>query len=180
MQQHPTDADARPSHPRQGQPPAVPLLPSVEASIERIDRRVAHSRRDHAALALLAVALGPVTLADGTPQPQMAPALAQEFTRRLRARVRCTDDVWQSGPDEWVVLLPLCRPEGARAAARRLTSLLSAPYGLDGTLLLTRARLGMANLRVDGDSGSALLATAQAALDFEEARQVGRRSVSDA
>lgn len=170
------DADNRP--PRAAPPQVVPFLRGMDASIECIERRVARARRDHTALALVAVALGPVTTADGTPAAHHAPALATEFTRRLRSRVRGADDLWQCAEDEWIAILANCRVEGARAAARRLAAALGAPYGLETGLLVTRARVGIATLGDDGDTGTGLLATAQAALDFEEARIVSLRGGS--
>lgn len=155
--------------PRNTVPPAVTRLEDTAAVLERIERHVARARRAQAPLALLAVALGPVATIDGHPVPGHAPALAHELTRRLRARIRQHDDVWRWGDDEWIAVLPGCRPEGARGARQRLLAALAAPYRLEAGLLHTVPRLGLACLGAYADDAAGLLAGAQAALDFDDA-----------
>lgn len=145
----------------------VPRLDDAAVALERIERHVLRARRLQAPLALVAVALGPVSTIDGLAAPQHAPALAHEFTRRLRARVREVDELWRQGDDEWIALLPGCRSEGARTARQRLVAALAAPYRLDSGLMCTLPRIGIACLGADGADAAALLARAQGALEFD-------------
>jgi GGDEF domain-containing protein len=167
---------AEPSLPRTAAPPNVPRLDDTNAIVDRIERHVARARRAHAPLALLAVALGPVSTIDGHPAPEHAPALALELTRRLRGRVRLLDDLWRWGDDEWIAVLPGCRAEGARNARQRLVAALAAPYRLDAGLLCTVPRIGLACLGGDAGDAAGLLAGAQAALDFDDAASANRRA----
>lgn len=170
-----------PSTPSAAAPPArassraaVPRLDEPDAALERIERHVLRARRLQAPLSLVAVALGPVTTIDGLAAPQHAPAVAHEFTRRLRARLREVDDVWRQGDDEWIALLPGCRAEGARGARQRLVAALAAPYRLDAGLMCTLPRIGIACLGPDAADAPGLLARAQGALDFDP--PAGRRA----
>lgn len=153
---------------RSPDPAAVPRLANLDETVLRIEREIARARRDHQPLALLAVALGPVTALDGQPAPLQAPALAAQFTHRLRGRLRAADRVWQCADDEWIALLPGCEPAAARCVAQRLAQVLGAPYALGAAALRTRTRVGVASLRADGDHAVALLTAAQALLDFDE------------
>ena len=161
------------SRERAGPPLEVPRLDGMGPTLARIDRHVARARRDAAPLLLLAVALGPVLAREGGPARQHVGELAREFTRRLRAQLRGTDDVWQFAEGDWIAVLPGCLPEHARPVRRRLVAWLGSPFRLSAGLLVTSPRIGVASLQGEVDSAAALLASAQAALDADEVLAVG-------
>jgi hypothetical protein len=175
-----------PAPPRSTDPPDVPSLGGTAESLERIDRHLRGARRSRMTLALLAVSLGRAHTPDGVPVPHAPPALAREFSRRLRTRIRGTDDLWRCAEDEWVAVLHGCRSEGARLARLRLVRALAEPFRLDGVLLCCSPRIGLAGLACltgaggpctpvdEVESAGALLARAQSALDFDPPPELRR------
>lgn len=160
---------------RAAPPLEVQRLDGVGPTLTRIDRHVARARRDAAPLLLLAVALGPVLARDGGNARQHVGELTREFTRRLRAQLRGNDDVWQFTNEDWIAVLPDCRPEFERPVRRRLVTWLGSPFRLSAGLLVTCPRIGVASLSGEVDSAAALLASAQSALDADEVLAAGRR-----
>lgn len=153
----------------------VPRIDAIDASLARIERHLRDARRAPMALSLVAVALGPVHTPDGA--PSSAAALARAFGQRLRGRSRASDDLWCIGEGEWIAVLPGCRPEGARQVRRRWVRMLAEPFRVEAGLLCTTPRIGLAWLSTSLDHAGALLAAAQAALDFDEPlHEPGRRA----
>lgn len=172
----PLAGERRHDRPRPGAGPLpVPLplsLPLPGAGnpatlLATIDRHLALARRAGQHLALLAVAIQPRQAADDTAAAAagdaVAEALATEFGRRLRARVRATDTVlWQGGCDH-VLLLQPCRQVGALAARQRLLKALGGPYLLGPLQLDITATIGCASFPAAGETSALLLAAALAA-----------------
>src|SRR5262249_18732261 len=94
---------------------------------------------------------------------------------RLRDCVREDDLVARVGGDEFGVLLPRVRQEGAIRIAGKILGRLRQPFGVDGHQLHASASVGAAVYPVDGRSAEALLKSADGAM--YRAKQSGRDTV---
>jgi len=99
-----------------------------------------------------------------------------EVANRLRSAVREGDLVARFGGDEFVVLqVGLYQPQGAGFLAEQLIRVLSDPYRIDGSVLNSGARIGIAISPPDTEDYDNLIASADYAL--YKAKEDGRNSV---
>ncbi len=99
--------------------------------------------------------------------------LLQEVARRIRTSLRAQDEAARLGGDEFVVLIEDIDQQAAPArVAHALLERIRAPLGLDGKPLHVTASIGICVFPEDGDSPTALLKNADAAMYL--AKQSGR------
>ncbi|RDL52145.1 Response regulator PleD [Ensifer sp. M14] len=102
----------------------------------------------------------------------------REFAGRIRATVRGADLACRFGGEEFVVVMPDTSPEMAATVAERLRHIIeSQPFSIphaDGALVIT-ASMGIAGLKLEGDTTEALLKRADTAL--YQAKNEGRNRV---
>ncbi len=102
----------------------------------------------------------------------------REFASRIRSTVRGADLACRFGGEEFVVVMPDTPPEMAAAVAERLRRIIeSQPFSIphaDGALVIT-ASMGIAGLKLEGDTTEALLKRADKAL--YQAKNEGRNRV---
>lgn len=87
-----------------------------------------------------------------------------EVGKRLRAAVRAVDTVSRMGGDEFLVVLPSCRPAEAAQVAEKLIAVSSQPYRIGSHTLSATLSIGIATFPGDGDSFDALYQHADAAM----------------
>jgi diguanylate cyclase (GGDEF)-like protein len=87
--------------------------------------------------------------------------LMQALSRRLRNRVRSTDEVVQVGEDSFAVLLPLAGGTEAAMVEDRLQQALKGAYGLDGLLVHASLSMGSATFPEAGRQATDLAETAR-------------------
>lgn len=102
----------------------------------------------------------------------------REFASRIRSTVRGADLACRFGGEEFVVVMPDTPPEMAAAVAERLRHIIeSQPFSIphaDGALVIT-ASMGIAGMKLEGDTAEALLKRADMAL--YQAKNEGRNRV---
>lgn len=127
--------DRRAPPPGRVAPPAqVNELPSLDDFQRLLERLALRCRRENQALSALLLQVHPDPDADAA----LVLQLLAECARRLRSRVRSSDDVacWQG--TQFGVLLPRCDALNAPAVLARLTRFAGGPYRLGERLLHLR------------------------------------------
>ena len=142
----------------------------------QINRQLADSRRQRAALAVLAVAADAVRLLDPSGQfgdladADVAERTLDHLAQRMRTRVRSTDRVVRIG--HRCLGLVLCGAPGRLASEieSRLVPGLVGPYRVDAVQTVVQLRSAVAVHPQDGTSGEALLRTLSAIVDHPAVR----------
>jgi diguanylate cyclase (GGDEF)-like protein/PAS domain S-box-containing protein len=144
---------------------ALTGLPNRLLMNDRINQAIHRARRHGEKFALLFIDLDRFKLINDTLGHEVGDALLVQVAERCHQVVRESDTVSRQGGDEFVVLLAgLTTAQDARHIAQKLTKALSRPYLLDNHELAVTASLGIAMYPGDGESASALMRNADAAM----------------
>jgi two-component system, cell cycle response regulator len=137
-------------------------------------RDVARARRERRGLALVMLDLDLFKKVNDRFGHRVGDDVLAQFTARLQAAVRATDELFRYGGEEFALLLPeLSQSGGAVAAARCVEATAAQPFDAGRERLPITCSAGVAELEAtDADSGVDLLARADAAL--YEAKHAGR------
>ena len=117
---------------------ALTGLPNRRLLLDRLQRSIAASQRNHSHGALLFIDLDNFKDLNDTLGHDMGDQLLTQVAQRLVACVRETDTVARFGGDEFVVMLEALAPEAPDAAAQteavaeKLLNSLNRPFELDG------------------------------------------------
>lgn len=154
-------ADPTPPELRPAPQADVPRVGTLEAVGLQLSRPVARSRRQGSRLTVIWIEAA-LHARRGAPWPDGArEALMQALSRRLRNRVRGSDEVLQVGDDSFAVVLPLASVAEAVLIEERLQQALRGSYGVDGMLMQSALRMGSATFPDVGRSGLELAALAR-------------------
>jgi diguanylate cyclase (GGDEF)-like protein len=141
--------------------------------LERVNEAATRSQRTHRKFALMYIDLDRFKDVNDTLGHVAGDAVLCEAGRRLRATVRSDDAAARFGGDEFAVLLAeIASPSEVEEVARRVSAELSAPYAADEREVTISASIGIAVFPEDGNSVSAVLGCADAAL--YRAKEQGR------
>jgi two-component system cell cycle response regulator len=147
-------------------------LPGVDeyaAMLRRIDEELARTRRDDAPLSIALVHLEGLDDARRLGGSKLCDAMLREAARRLRASLRPYDGLGWAAGDEFLVTMPKTSPVHVDTVLERLCGILAAdPLTYAGMRYSLSATIGGAT--GCAESGSQLLAAAQAALDAARAQ----------
>jgi two-component system cell cycle response regulator len=134
--------------------------------LETLDKELERSRRVGSACSVILVDLDHFKRVNDTHGHAAGDAVLQHAASTLRSILRPYDLVGRYGGEEFVVVLPGCDAEGARAAAERLrTSMASASVAVGETTVRVTCSLGVAVGGMGTERGrDALLEAADAAL----------------
>lgn len=140
----PAEADAFPALPRVPPAAPVPHLPDGAAlDAWFVQNGARHRRLGRSTLALRAVAVA----GDPALDAETHAALMRACARRLRSRVRATDEVVSVGADAFGVLLVGAPSHAGAMVAARLAQACAHPFGVGDRLLALRLEVAPAGER---------------------------------
>jgi diguanylate cyclase (GGDEF)-like protein len=140
---------------------------------ERLEEAFARLRRYDEGFAILCLDLDRFKVINDTLGHTVGDALLKSVAERLRTSVRATDMVARLGGDEFAIIrLDPHQPSNADDLARRIVSLIGAPYDLNGHRIVISASIGVAVAPTDGASSEQLARNADIAL--YRAKDLGR------
>lgn len=146
-------------------------LPNRALFLDRLRSSLHRAQRDSLRLAILYLDMDHFKHINDTYGHTTGDHLLREVAHRLRQCVRETDTVGRLGGDEFAVLLDnIGRQEDATLVAEKILVNLSAPYLLDGKMLISAPSLGIAVYPEHGQNDLQLIRHA------DEAMYVAKRS----
>lgn len=144
---------------------ALTGLPNRLLMSDRIDQALRRASRENEKFALLFIDLDRFKNINDTLGHDVGDGLLIQVAERCHRVVRESDTVSRQGGDEFVILLnDLKSPQDARHIALKLIEVLGQPYQLDQHELAVTASIGIAMYPGDGDTPSALMRCADAAM----------------
>lgn len=144
---------------------ALTKLPNRSLLVDRLDRSLAHAKRNGTACAVLFVDLDRFKEINDTFGHAAGDVLLQAVAERLTGCVRDEDTVARLSGDEFVVLLPhLSGPEHVIAVAERVLKAIGQPVTVAEERLLLSASIGIAVHPHDGDTALEVMGRADAAM----------------
>jgi diguanylate cyclase (GGDEF)-like protein/PAS domain S-box-containing protein len=149
-------------------------LPNRALLAEQLERLLAQARWSGRGLAILFLDLDDFKGVNDRLGHPTGDRLLQEVAQRLRDCLREDDDVARVGGDEFILLLPQVRPEGAARIAGKVLAEMQKPFQLDGEQLHVTTSVGIAHFPEDGDNAEALLRNADSAM--YRAKQLGKNA----
>lgn len=131
-------------------------LDSRQALGAQVSRQLARCRRQSAPLSVIWVEAQLHARGGDCPQATRE-ALMQALSRRLRNRVRGSDEVMRVAEEGFAVVLPLVGKADAALVQVRLLQALKGCYGVDGLQMHAELHLGTATFPDSGGSGDELV-----------------------
>lgn len=132
----------------------IPRVDSLEAFGLQVARQLSRCRRQGGQLTVIWIDAALQLRARQAASTESArQALAQALSRRLRNRVRGSDEVTQVGEESFAVVLPLTGQPEAALVEERLQQALKGSYEVDGQLMHASLSLGSATFPDVGQSG---------------------------
>ncbi|GAB2684524.1 sensor domain-containing protein [Thalassiella azotivora] len=144
---------------------ALTGLPNRTLAHDRIERALAHARRDRTVTAVLLLDLDDFKAVNDTLGHGAGDRLLQTLARRFEGAVRAGDTVARLGGDEFVVVCEgLSRPEDVAGPAEALLAACRDDLSLDGRCLSVTVSIGVAVSRCGEGDTERLLAEADLAM----------------
>lgn len=161
-------------------------LPKLEAFLESTVAHSATLKETRSSGAALHIYLENLKNINGSMGRDHGNRLLQAFARKLEDCIRSTDairsafgtnvrtSIARTGGDKFSVFLgPLENPQHAAVLARRIIIDTSEPFKLDGQLLFTTAKIGIAIFPEDANDPQTLLNNAETAMSYARAQSSG-------
>jgi diguanylate cyclase (GGDEF)-like protein/PAS domain S-box-containing protein len=144
---------------------ALTGLPNRYLLMERLDRLIARTEREHRPLAVMFLDLDRFKSINDSYGHNVGDGLLRTVADKLKALVRFSDTVARLGGDEFVILLdnPANRDEVAHVAARIIATI-NEPMTFCGTTVQVGASLGIATHPIHGLTPTALIENADKAM----------------
>lgn len=150
-------------------------LPNRNLFNDRLEQALLNARRFERNTAVILVDIDRFRLINDTLGPPAGDEVLIEFARRLSLQMREGDTVGRLAGDEFgFVMASLGQERDAIALAQRMQDAIAVPFDVDGQALVITASIGISVGPKNGDSGAALLKSAEAAL--LRAKQAGRNT----
>ena len=149
-------------------------LPNRRLLNDRLDRAAAVSARTGLPLGLLLLDIDRFKDVNDTLGHPRGDALLVQVAQRLTDVIREADTVARLGGDEFAILLPVIDSvAAAELLARRVKSVFSTPFDLDGLILHVDSSMGLAVLPDHADDVTTLMARADIAMYTAKAAGLG-------
>ena len=144
---------------------ALTDLPNRTLLLERLDRQIAMSTREHRELAVMFLDLDGFKPVNDTLGHEVGDDVLKVVAQRLLTVVRQTDTVARLGGDEFVIILdnPMNRDEVAHIASRILATV-NEPMSLRGKTAQVGTSIGIAMFPADGETPADLIKNADTAM----------------
>ena len=140
-------------------------LPNRTLLVDRLERSIAHARRNGRAVGVLFIDLDHFKEVNDSFGHAAGDALLQRVSHRLMACVRDEDTVARLSGDEFVMLLPhLAKADEVVLVAERVLEAFGEPMTVAGERMLVTGSVGVAVFPNDGETAEAVLASADAAM----------------
>jgi diguanylate cyclase (GGDEF)-like protein/PAS domain S-box-containing protein len=140
-------------------------LPNRLLLRDRLEHAIAAAQRNRTQVGVLFFDLDHFKAINDSYGHHMGDALLREIARRTTGCVREIDTVCRLGGDEFVLVLPELREAAdAGAVARKLLTLLSQPYSIEGHRLRITPTLGISIYPRDGADADTLMRNADTAM----------------
>jgi diguanylate cyclase (GGDEF)-like protein len=140
-------------------------LPNRMLFTDRLDRAIAHARRNDLPVGVLFVDLDRFKDVNDTFGHAAGDQLLDTVARRLLDCARDEDTVARLGGDEFAILLPHLRsPSDVVVVAQRILDALGEPVSVAGKRMLAGGSIGVAVFPEDGATAPEVLASADAAM----------------
>lgn len=144
---------------------ALTALPNRALLVDRLERSIAHARRNGRAVGVLFIDLDRFKEVNDTFGHAAGDDLLQRVSRRLTTCVRDEDTVARLSGDEFVILLPhLAAAEEVVLVAQRVLEAFGEPLSVAGERMLVGGSIGVAVFPNDGETAEDVLASADAAM----------------
>jgi diguanylate cyclase (GGDEF)-like protein/PAS domain S-box-containing protein len=140
-------------------------LPNRRMFQDRFNHALALAHRENRRVCLLFLDLDKFKDVNDTQGHRFGDSLLQAVATRLSGNMRESDTLARVGGDEFVIILSsVCDQESASTAARRIVSLFSQPFEIEGRLTHSSASIGIAMYPDDGLDCDTLLKCADNAM----------------
>jgi diguanylate cyclase (GGDEF)-like protein len=150
-------------------------LPNRTLLYDRLDRALAHARRNSKAVTVMFVDLDRFKEVNDTFGHAAGDELLSQTAFRLKACLRDEDTVARLGGDEFALLLPHVNGfEGSVTVAERVMQAFKAPFSLAEQRMVVTPSMGVAIYPEDGRGTQELLANADTAM--YRAKEMGRNT----
>jgi diguanylate cyclase (GGDEF)-like protein len=144
---------------------ALTGLPNRTLFYDRLGQSLARAHREGESIAVLFIDLDGFKLINDTLGHDSGDILLREVADRIMSCVRESDTVARMGGDEFTVILMNIRPPlSSEYVARKIIDALTLPFMLNGKESCITASVGIAIYPDNGDSASALVKLADAAM----------------
>ncbi len=153
---------------------ALTGLPNRSLLADRVGQALSRVERNAESLALIFMDIDRFKNVNDSLGHRIGDELLIQVAGRLRHVLRDEDTVSRLGGDEFILVLPSTRAEGAAHVAEKVLKALSAPYHIEHHELNVTASLGIALYPGDGNNYDALSMCADAAM--YRAKQGGRNT----
>jgi diguanylate cyclase (GGDEF)-like protein/PAS domain S-box-containing protein len=149
-------------------------LPNRALLAEQLERLLAQARWSGRGLAVLFLDLDDFKGVNDSLGHPVGDRLLQEVAQRLRDCLREDDAVARVGGDEFILLLPHVRSEGAARIAGKVLAEMQKPFRMDGHERHVTTSVGIALFPEHGDDADTLLRNADGAMYW--AKEVGKNA----
>jgi diguanylate cyclase (GGDEF)-like protein/PAS domain S-box-containing protein len=154
---------------------ALTGLPNRQLFNDRLERALAHARRNRLKLALLFLDLDNFKSINDSLGHHMGDVFLQEVARRLKGCCRAEDTVARLGGDEFIIILPEVKNEqGTVHMAQRIIQSFLRPVHLGEQELFPSASIGITMFPADGEDVATLVKNADMAM--YKAKEQGRNT----
>jgi len=150
-------------------------LPNRIMFNDRLQRQIAHARRNTEVFALLYLDLDNFKPVNDEFGHHIGDALLQAVAGRLKALTREVDTVSRRGGDEFIILTPdIESADNAKVLADKLITAIEAPFHIEGYALRVTLSIGIAMFPYHGADEDALMKNADVAM--YQAKKGGRNT----
>ena len=140
-------------------------VPNRNLFMDRLERALAHARRDEQQVALLFIDLDRFKDVNDTRGHAVGDRLLQEAARRIQGCVRDADSIARLGGDEFTVILPnIDKSAPVTVVASKILNELARPFELDDKESHLSASIGITLFPRDGKDPGTLLQNADTAM----------------
>lgn len=155
-------------------------LPNRTLFMDRLASALSRAERDHTRLVLLYLDLDDFKQVNDTYGHIVGDHLLRGVAHRLSESLRGMDTVCRLGGDEFVVLLEkIAAPENAVMLVDKIRTALTAPYDLDGHVLMVEPSIGLASYPENGSDEDELIRYADAAMYRSKERKAREHASSE-
>ena len=150
-------------------------LPNRSLLHDRLRLAIAHASRDKQRLGVLMLDLDRFKSINESLGHSAGDKLLQAVAKRLQACIRDSDTLARVGGDEYVAILTgATNEEGITTFAKKILSVISEPFYIDGTEIFSTCSIGIAMYPMDGEDSHTLLKHADQAM--YQAKDVDRNN----
>ena len=152
-------------------------LPNRFLALERLDRTIIESQRDHEKFAVIYLDLDDFKKINDSMGHEVGDKLLIEAATRLRNSVRSRDTVGRLGGDEFIIILGGLKDDAnVHGIVENMISQIRQAYKMDGREMIMTVSVGISIYPDNGDSSVELLRNADSAM--YHSKKLGRNTYS--